>query len=246
MDLEAIAAADAAADDLRAIAAEALAAADAAVIEAQPISDREAAELEKKRRRTPTEKAQLARWRTLKTWGDAPLSPELLEATRQGDHKRLRFGWLLGSIEGRQLAAHHDLQQAKALGPTGKAWAPDLCRELIGPRLAVADALGLSGWLGRGGWFSADDPELLELQARATACSSSLTQALGLRPGARASGTLRALLRLAGYSLEAKRPRCGNGRRGWVYRVVPEALPPGVDRQRLEAAWRDSLRQPTP
>jgi hypothetical protein len=60
----------------------------------------------------------------------------------------------------------------------------------------------------------------------------------------RASGTLRAVLRLAGYRLEAKRTRTGQGQRGWQYRVVSEALPPGVDRQRLEAAWRESLRSP--
>ena len=244
LDAEGIAAANAAADDLRAIAADVLAAADRAVIAAEPISNRQAAELEKKQRRTPAEKAQLARWRTLKTWGDAPLSPELLEATRQGDSKRFRFGWLLGSIEGRQLAAQHDLAAAKALAPTGRAWAPDLCREMIGPRLAVADALGLADWLQRGDWFEADDAELTRLQTRATAHSSSLTQALGIRAGVRASGTLRALLRLAGYRLEAARHRLSDGRRGWRYRVVPEALPPGVDRQRLEGAWREQLSTP--
>jgi hypothetical protein len=55
--------------------------------------------------------------------------------------------------------------------------------------------------------------------------------------------TLRNLLAFAGYRLEAKRNR-EDGDRAWRYRVVPEALPDGVDPGRLVMAWRDQLAQP--
>ena len=122
--------------------------------------------------------------------------------------------------------------------------APDLVRELLGHKVAAADALGLPSWLNRREWFSASDARLLELQAIATAHGSTMTTALGISPGKRATGTLRALLRLAGYRLEARRQRTGNGTREWSYRVLREDLPSGVAVQQLEAAWADQLRNP--
>lgn len=247
----AVAVAEAAAAALEAIAAEAQAADDAAVIAAEPLTAAEARELARKRKRTPAERAQLARHRIAEAWGlgaDDP-TPALLEADREGLSRRARMGWILGSLEARQLVAKHDQATAATLAPDGRAWAPDLCRETIGPKITAADALGLPAWLARSdssdgsepaAWFTAADPTLLQLQATATAHGASLRQVLGVSPGKRGITTLRQLLALAGHRLEAKRSRA-DGARAWRYRVVAEALPDGADPARLLAAWRDQL-----
>ena len=150
------------------------------------------------------------------------------------------------SLEGGQLVGRHDAAVAQAQAPDGKPWAPDLCRETIGPKVTATDALGLAGWLERGErgeWFTATDAQLLELQTTATAHGASLRQVLGVSPGRRAVTTLRALLALAGHRLESKRSR-EDGKRAWRYRVVPEALPEGADPDRLGMAWREQLSHP--
>ncbi len=66
----------------------------------------------------------------------------------------------------------------------------------------------MADWLervDRGEWFTAADPELQALQALAISHGASLRQVLGVSPGQRAMTTLRNLLALAGYRLEAKR-----------------------------------------
>jgi hypothetical protein len=255
-----------AATDLAEIAEEAQAAADAAVIAATPISDREARDLARKRSRTPEEMAQLARHHLNRRWGlnGRPPTPELLKADRDGLNGRLRFGWILQSIEARQLAACHDRARARQLAPNGKGWAPDLVRELLGHKLAAADALGLPALLeGAGDTISpealaawdlsreeAQGAETLEREAQRRARNArradrrQLLAVLGINPGKRASGTLRAVARLIGCRLESRRVRCGSGQRGWAYRLVPEALPTGADRADLEAAWRLQLATP--
>lgn len=242
---DAVAVADAADEALKAIATEAQAADDAAVIAAEPLTEVEARELARKRKRSPAERAQLARHRVAKAWGlgaDAPTTA-LLEADRDGRSRQGRFGWILRNLEARQLVAKHDQATAAALAPDGRPWAPDLCRETVGPKVTAADALGLADWLGRGDWFTATDAQLQALQALAIAHGASLRQVLGVSPGKRATTTLRALLALAGFELEPKRTRGADGQL-WRYRVKPIALPDGADRQRLEAAWRDQLADP--
>ncbi len=233
--------------DLAVIATEAQAAADQAIQEARLLTDAEAAELQRRRRRTPAERAQLERWRIARRWGlgDAPPTPELLEADRDRLSQRLRFRWILQTPDARNLARHHDHQRRQQLTHNGSTWAPDLVRELLGHRIAAADAIGLPGWLERGEWFDATDPQLLRLQAHASAHASDLRAALGVSPGARAAGTLRALLRLTGHRLEARRCRSGGGQRGWQYRIEPEPLPAGADPLQLQAAWADQLHNPT-
>lgn len=237
------AAAKAAGDALKAIAAETQAAADAAVIAAEPLTAAEATKLARKRKRTPAESAQLARHRVAVAWGlgASDPTPELLEADRNGRSERGRFGQVLQNLEDRQLVAGHDRAVANALAPRGKkGWAPDLCRETIGPKVAAADAIGLAGWLGRSEWFTATDQQLQALQALAIAHAASMRQVLGVSPGERATTTLRNLLHLAGYRLEAKRSR-EDGNRAWRYRVVVEPLPDGADHDQLVTAWRDQL-----
>lgn len=233
--------------DLAVIATEAQAAADLAIREARLLTDAEAAELQRRRKRTPAERAQLERWRIARRWGlgDATPTPELLEADRDRLSQRLRFRWILQTPDARNLARHHDHHRRQQLTHNGSTWAPDLVRELLGHRIAAADAMGLPGWLERVGWFDATDPQLLQLQALASAHAGDLRAVLGLSPGARASGTLRALLRLTGHRLEARRCRSGGGERGWQYRIQPEALPAGADPLQLESAWADQLRNPT-
>lgn len=233
-----------AAADLEVIAAAATAAADAAVIAAPLPTDEEAAELAKRRRLNPEERAQLQRHRLAARWGleAEPPTPELLEADRQGLSRPLRFRWLLQQADRMELVRAHDRRRTAQLTPTGEGWAPDLLRELLGHKLAAAEALGLPTWLqGAGEWISGTDVRLLELQAIATANAHTMRAALGVSPGKRPSGTLRTMAALIGCRLEARRHRYGDGGRGWSYRLVPIALPAGVNPALLEAAWREQL-----
>ena len=262
-----------ASDQLAAIARDALAAEDAALIEADPLTAADAWELGRKRRHSPEERAQLARHALAHRWGlgASDPTPALIEADRDGLSGRARMGWILRSIEARQLAARHDAKRSQQLAPDGRAWGPDLVRELLGHKIAAADALGLPAWLERangGEWFTAADPQLQRLQhhltgkpqpeggesleqeaqrlafnARAAIDRAAVAASLGVSPGKRATTTLRSLLALAGFELEAKRIRGADGQL-WRYRVRPSALPDGADRQRLEAAWRDQLADP--
>jgi hypothetical protein len=229
--------------DLGVIADAAQAAEDAAVIAAEPITAAEAADLADKRRRTPEEQAQLQRHRVAGRWGLGATdpTPALLAADRERLSQRLRFAWILQDVDYRQMAAGHDQRRSEQLTKGGNAWAPDLTRELLTHKIAAADALGLPGWLRRREWISSDDAQLQQLHLTATAHAGSMAANLGIGPGKRASGTLRALLRLCGFRLESRRARCGNGRRGWQYRITPELLPVGADLERLAAAWTDQL-----
>jgi hypothetical protein len=184
------------------------------------------------------EKAQLSRWRISKRWGLGATAPslEVLEADREQRSKRSRFGWALQSIEARGLVARFNQATAQELVPKGEAWTPDLCRELIGPKLTAADAMGLPAWLNRDDAFTADDPQLLALQATATTHSGTVTQVLGVSPAKTGTATLRRLLRLCGYRLEAQRIRGGAGRGAYSYRVVAVALSVGVSIEQLEGA----------
>ena len=269
----AIAAAAMASDQLADIARDAQEAEDQALIAADTLTAAEARELERKRRSTPAERAQLARHALAHRWGLGATdpTPDLIEADRDELSSRARMGWILQNIEARQLAARHDAKRSQQLAPDGRAWGPDLVRELLGHRIAAADALRLPGWLERaegGEWFTAADPRLQKLQeqlagrprpdegetleqeaqrlafnARAAIDRAAVVAALGVTPGKRATTTLRALLALAGFELEPKRTRGPDGQL-WRYRVRPTSLPDGADRQRLEAAWRDQLADP--
>jgi hypothetical protein len=230
---------------LEGIAEQAQAAEDQAVIEAEPLTAAEAAELGKRRNLSPSDRAKLQRHRIAAAWGlgAADPTPELLEAHRDRRSERGRLGWLLGSLEGRQQVAAHDARRRQQLAPRGRGWAPDLTRELLGHKVAAADALGLPTWLRRGDWFDALDPELLDLHKKAAENRSDLIQALGASPGKRATTTLRALLRACGYRLESR--RTGRAKdRAWQYRISPEPLPTGASEALLQLAWMTQLADP--
>ncbi|MFN7897720.1 MAG: plasmid replication protein, CyRepA1 family, partial [Cyanobacteriota bacterium] len=244
LDGDRLAAGEAATATLKAITTEAQAAADAAVIAAEPLTEAEAQELRRKRKRSPSEKARLARHRIAATWGLGATDPTpgILEADRQKLSHRKRFGWIIQTLEARPLVAAHD----RIVAANSKGWAPDLCRETIGAKVAAADALNLGAWLARSNteaWFTATDPDLIALQALAVAHRGGLCQALGITAGKRSKTTLQRLLALAGYELESKRIRGEDGQL-WRYRVKRSALPDGVDPDQLEAAWRDQLATP--
>lgn len=245
------------ADDLEAIAAEAQQLADAAIAAAPLLSDQEAQRLERKRHRSPADRAALQRYRIAQRWqlADAPPTPELLEADRNGALEALRFRWQLTSTAGRQQAAQQDLIRAQQLSSTATHWQPDLLRQQQGPRLQVADALGLASWLSRSDWFTADDPQLQALHDQMTRCSRAVAEVLGITAHTAggnsrlqtrwATTTLRRLLALVGYRLEAQRSMI-NGRRAWRYRLTPLELPAGCSEQRLQQHWAQMGAQQSP
>lgn len=218
------------------------------VIEAEVITDQQAEALQNRRQRlSPSEKAKLQRWRIDRCWGlqGAPPSAEVIEAHEQGSHRAVVFRWALTDAAARPVIEAHDREQARQLAPSGQAFAPDLVRDLIGPRLMAATGLGLDQWLQRREWFAADDPGLLQLAAAVTAYSDGITQVLGIQPGKRATTALRQLLALVGARLECKRQRNGSGRTaaaGYRYRVVIAPLPGEINPDQVVAAWCQSQR----
>lgn len=219
------------------------------IISAEPITDAQARELQARRRRlSPAERAQLQRWRIAGAWGlgQAPPTRDILEAHDQGMPRRVVFSWAVTDPAAAPLVAAHDRHRAREMAPDGRPWAPDLCADLMGPAVAVAQSLGLPAWLQRGQageWFTADDPALLELHATATAHGAALTQTLGLRPGKNATTVLRQLLTLAGHRLESRQIRSGPDRGRWSYRVAPAPLPNGTTAAQLVTAWQEALRR---
>ena len=231
--------------ELEGIATAAQAREDRAVIDAEPVSDVEAAKLSRRRRLSDQERAALKRHRVASSWGlgrDKP-TPEILSAHRDRLCQRLGFGWLLNSLEARQQVASHDNRRREQLSSNGRCWLPDLVRELLGHRVAAADALGLPSWLSRREWFAADDPNLLKLQAAAEMHRGDMRQVLGVGPGRRASGTLRGLLKLCGHRLESRRAGRDRGR-VYEYRIRPEPLPAGAAEAALQRAWLEQLAGP--
>lgn len=91
------------------------------------------------------------------------------------------------------------------------------------PPMPLAWPIGWSGPIGGNGSL----PLILScrqaLQVLAITHGASTRQVLGVSPGERATTTLRNLLALACYRLEAKRNREA-GDRAWRYRVVAEPL----------------------
>ena len=217
------------------------------IITAELLTDAQARELQARRRRlSPAERAQLQRWRIARSWGlgQAPPTTEILKAHEDGMPRRVVFAWAVTDPAAAPLIAAHDRQQAQLQAPDGRAWAPDLCADALGPGVAVAQSLGLPAWLQRGQaaeWFTADDPALLELHATVTAHGGALTQTLGLKPGKNATTVLRQLLALAGHRLESRQIRNGPERGRWRYRVVPLPMPHGTTAAQLVTAWREAL-----
>jgi hypothetical protein len=216
-----------------------------ALINTPLISDEKASALKGARRRlTAAEELQLDRWRVDKDWALAgqPPSFELLEAHRDGQHRRLHWGWQLLNRDARSAAAVEDENEGRRRWG-GNYWAPDLCLKLQGPRLAVADLLRLPQWLERaqcGQWFKADHPELEALHGTVADHQGLVAQALGIKPAKRSTTELEQLLGLAGYRLESKRRRCRKGRKAsatYYYRVVREDLPQGASLDAMEAQW---------
>ncbi|MFN9545876.1 MAG: DUF3854 domain-containing protein [Cyanobacteriota bacterium] len=236
------------ADELGTIAEAAQAAEDAAII-AAPLLDPAAADaLGRRRKLEPDEQAALDRFRLAQRWalGAAAPAPELLEADRDGLRERLRLGFLLISPEALALIPAHDRGAVAALDPAGRPFSPDRLRVTLAPRVTALRALGVPELLKRfsaGETIAATDPAVITLQINATAHRGQLAAAAGVSPGAKASGTLRALLRAVGWELlSAGRIKTrGDDRDAMAYRATPVALPEGIDREALAAAWLAEL-----
>lgn len=227
--------------ELKGIAAERSLEEDLEVATAPLITKEEALHLKSERRRlTQGEAIRLRRWTVAQNWalGDVEPSPDVLEADRDGLHRRLRFGWVLLNQEGRSAAQAKDHEREAA--QQGKVWAPDLCRVMEGPRIAIADLLRLPQWLKRREWFAADDPALLHLHATLAEHGAKAAQVLQIDRATRPITELENLLALAGYRLERKRRRCGKGKNAaatWFYRISRAALPIGASLEAMEAQW---------
>ena len=86
---------------------------------------------------------------------------------------------------------------------------------------------------------------MLALHATATAHRHQLIAATGWSPGVKASGTLRALLKAIGWTLQSagRIKTRGAGRDAYTYRAAPAAQPDGVDAQKLAAVWLAELQE---
>jgi hypothetical protein len=234
--------------ELEGIAQAAQAAEDGAIIAARLLDPAAADALGRRRKLDPAEQAALDRYRLAQRWGlgAAAPSPELLEADRDGLRERLRLAWLLTSPDARDLIPAHDAAAVAALDAAGRAFGPDRLRVTLGPRVTALRALGVPELLERfsaGETIAATDPAVIALHLNATAHRGQLAAAAGVSPGAKASGTLRAQLRAVGWELlSAGRIKTrSEARDAMAYRAAPVALPEGIDREALAAAWLEEL-----
>lgn len=233
--------------ELRAAVEAARTAADQAVIEAQLLTPEEAAELGRRRQLEPEERHALQRYRLAQRWalGQAAPTLELLEANRDGLAERLQLGWLLTTPEAIALIPQRDAAAIDALDAAGQPFAPDRLRVALAPRVAALQALGLPQLLERfaaGEVIAANDPAVVDLHTTATTHRAQLVAAAGVSPGAKATGTLRALLQAIGWELK-RAGRChGNG--ALKYQAERIALPAGVSAEALADAWLEALEAP--
>ncbi|MCP9793342.1 DUF3854 domain-containing protein, partial [Vulcanococcus limneticus] len=226
---------------------------DAAVMEADTITAQEAAELAKRRNLDPDDQAALDRYRLATAWGlgTADPTPDLVEAERDGLRDRLRLGWLLTTPEALALVPAHDRGRIAALDRTGRPFEPDRLRVSLAPRIAALQMLGtqdrprvlmeLLQRFANGETISAKDPAVLALHDAASHPDNrrALAAAAGISPGAKPSGTLRALLKAVGWKLQ--RAGRGHGCGALSYRAQRVELPEVVDPQALAAAWMAEL-----
>jgi hypothetical protein len=217
------------------------------VIEAQLISPEEATELARRRQLEPEERHALQRYRLAQRWalGQAAPTLELLEANRDGLAERLQLGWLLTTPEAMALIPQRDAAAIDALDAAGQPFAPDRLRVALAPRVAALQALGLPQLLERfaaGDVIAANDPAVVDLHATATTPRAQLVAAAGVSPGAKATGTLRALLQAVGWELKRAGRAHGNG--ALKYRAERIALPAGVSAEALADAWLEALEAP--
>jgi hypothetical protein len=222
---------------------------DSAVIEAAPLTDQEAAALARRRKLEPAERAALQRHRLAERWGleGAPPTVAVIEADREGVRERLRLGWLLTTPEALALIPAHDRAAVAALDRHGRPFEPDRLRVSLAPRVAALQALKLPQLLARfaaGETIAATDPAVLALHATATAHRAQLAAAAGVSPGAKPSGTLRALLQACGWELKrAGRIKArGADRDALTYQAHRLALPKGLAAEALAAAWLAELQ----
>jgi hypothetical protein len=117
----------------------------------------------------------------------------------------------------------------------------------MGAKLMVLRFLGLPDLLkrlGQGETIRATDPAVLKLHATATAHKQLLFAATGVSPGKKATGTLRALLNVCGWTLKSNgRVKTRGADRGvYLYEASPMPVPAGVDKTRLEAVFLAELK----
>jgi hypothetical protein len=237
--------------ELKAAALAAGAAADQELINARPLTTTEATELTKRRKLSPLDQAALNRYRLAERWGlkDAAPTVELLAADRDGLRDRLRLGWLAASPEALELIPKHDQAVIAALDPAGQPFAPDRVRVALSHRVAALQALQLPQLLKRfaaGETIAANDPAVVTLHINATTHRNQLAAAVGVSPGQKGSGTLRALLLACGWRLEqgGRIKARGTNRDAYTYKARPLALPAGVDAAALAAVWAQELVAP--
>jgi hypothetical protein len=224
-----------------------------AILTAEPLSPLDAARLERRRSLDPAETAARERYRLADRWAlapDAPLTLELLSADEDRPTDRMRFAWFLSCPEALAAIPAHDWLAVERLDPEHRRpFAPDRVRVTLAQKVAVLQDLGVGALLerfGRGEVIAATDPAVLALHATATTHSKAVVAHLGVKPGEKATGTLRTLLRAVGWELKRAgriKARTGGKRDVCTYSAAPLALPEGVSWEALTGKWLAELRE---
>ena len=203
------------------------------------IAAHEARELRKRRKLDEAERLSLERFNLTERWNiqsDDEINVGLIRADADGLRKRIRLGYLLLNDEAAALVPDYDKHQIEQLDlEQQKPFSPDRLRVTIGPKLMAMKALRLPALLKRfqaGETIKGNDPAVVKLHIEAMANAAGLKAATGIRPAAKATGTLRSLLRACGWKLQAQGQVMERGadRNVYVYRAMPEKSPIKIDR----------------
>jgi hypothetical protein len=242
--------------------------AEMATLTAEAIDAATATELHRRRLDlNDDEQNSLSRYQLLERWGLLEQTPQLVEKGKHGltpnetarwlfdaededTRRRLREGWILTTPEALALVPSHDHRAIESLDGTGHCFAPDRIKVALAQRIFSYVALGLPELLerfARGDVIASNDSAVENLHATACANRGRLSAAVGVSPGAYATGTLRDLLEAVGWKLEkvGRINTRGTDRGAYTYTAQPMQLPEGLTAEILAAVFMAELQAGT-
>lgn len=146
---------------------------------APSISNSQYKELEKQRGLTKPERDKLRRGKLERRYCSDKVDPEMVRRDDEGFYKNLRFHYYLD--QGKDFLAKRDraIIERDIEESGGRPWKFDTNIRMFGTKIATLQYLNIEGLMKRREWRK-DDPELLELEAKAKAARRDIKTILGI------------------------------------------------------------------